>query len=913
MKSILTNELNFINGRKEYICPVCKLNVIELEEFCNVEISDNYYFNIKKIGESILFVQNSGNMAHSNMRKYYELLNAFIEKVGICEPFVEVRSLIHLTGRASNAEINYQKRYLLKNQKRFAGFIISGAPLWFRAIAITAFKRYNVSIHFASASNYKRAIKAALAILDKNSRLPFSNITFKDIEFKPEWHYRNQETGYNYKSGIVENKLFFSAMSGDSIGKDVEGVVASIEPIYRNYLAGKRFVRIVDYSEMKESTMESRKQYGVALKYLEKKYKCRPSVTYICGVKARHKALLKMYSVIFRNKVTFARSANDAFKMMKSGHKSCADHTKEKHIVTNKNIDEINEFFGTMLWDEHGNDSVHSVLSKSNPLFQLNDTLDIIKHDIIQLRKQDKQQSDNLNKIFDAIEVGIIIIDEEYDEVVHVNSKAAQMMLTTAEEMIGTKGTNSIRTESKSEAGEIPIIKPLSNIRSVLYRSDGETVPILKSIQSIEYDQRSCIMESFVDITESEERENKIYEMNQELIHEKNYAEEMAEKAKKANASKSEFLANMSHEIRTPMNGVLGMTTLLLNSELDPKQREYMEMLKISGDSLLHLINDILDFSKIEAGHLTIEHRELSIQQIFNTLNTVMELQMAEKGISWDYRVADDVPITLFGDSTRINQILTNLVGNALKFTDQGSVSLECVLVEDRQDECVLKFVISDTGIGIDNEKIKTLFNKFTQADSSTTRKFGGTGLGLAISKHLSELMGGDIGVESVKGEGSSFWFTVTLQKGSQEIESINANEEVVQEPLQVASTLKILSVEDNDVNSFIFEKIITNLGHEVETAVNGERAIEALTKNSYDLVFMDIQLPIMNGFETTKIIRSDNSVVKNSKIPIIAITADVMKGDEEKCLLSGMNDYLSKPIDPNRVRKTIEKWGKPS
>ncbi|MCV4234790.1 PAS domain S-box protein [Virgibacillus sp. LDC1] len=521
------------------------------------------------------------------------------------------------------------------------------------------------------------------------------------------------------------------------------------------------------------------------------------------------------------------------------------------------------------------------------PLFFISQIVDITKSKVAEQKLQESiERYTSLKKYnHDAI----ISFNLE-GGIINGNQMAEQLTGFKIPELIGTKISNLIGKGNLAR-----ILSPTADFVAVekainvIHHKDGHTVEVLATLAPIVIHNKNVGFYIIAkDMTEQKR-----------LIIEK-------EAAEKTNNAKSEFLAMMSHEIRTPMNGVIGMTDLILETELDEEQRDYVQIIKKSGTTLLNIINDILDFSKIESGRTELMEETFNLRTALSeTLNLILPKAL-EKNIEVTTSVASDVPNQVYGDVTKLRQILMNLLSNAIKFTPNGAVSISVQCVENQGNSALIQFSVTDTGIGVPSEKVAQLFEPFYQVDHYMTRQVEGTGLGLAICKKLVQLMGGDIWYEKNPNQsGSVFTFTVDFS-----FKSNDGNQQengAVHEIHSSGNDLKILIAEDNEVNQLVLKKMIEKLGYNSTTVQNGLEAVEAFERNSYDIVFMDISMPFMDGTEAARLIKESASSEKQPYI--VAVTAHAIKGDREKYLGMGMDEYVSKPVSMNVISAIIDKF----
>lgn len=791
----------FKDSDNDHICPVTGLRITTRLHWSRKKIG-NFTYSFRKIGDSIIYAQSSGDFADSTAKQYYEQMDAFAREMDVKEPFVEIRNIINIRGRPLLSEIRKQKTYMEENQHRIKGFIICNAPFWMRAVMSAEFKFFENTIESALCKNYDQAITTAMTFLGRKSpETGTGNQQYRldTVEFRPQWQFEDLERGFSYKSGVIPKKLFFSTIQASYVEfQDMNNVSPSLEQVFQDgVLSDSEYIRVVDYSGVKKSSIKARKTYAKLIVRLNQEHNCSAAVTYICGANMITRAALKLFAGLAKQQYVFVDTVEQAFEQINRDEKTLKSHEDEILQVSKNDIQEITDMCGRLLWTmDPAQEEPEIGISKDNSLYELYEAIALMRSDLIEMRNREKEQTKELKKAIRASET--------------------------------------------------------------------------------------------------------------------------------ANRAKSEFLANMSHEIRTPINGVVGMAEILMTTDLNESQRRFVQTIDSEADSLLDIINHILDFSKIEAGKMELEYIPFNLGSSFEAFSSTLGIRAQKKGIKLIAFLEPDVPVLLIGDPGRLRQVFMNLVGNALKFTDTGEIIIRGKKIEEHNDRVLLEFKVSDTGIGIPVDKQDKIFDSFFQADGSTTRKYGGTGLGLTISRQLVELMGGTIGIESRENEGTTFCFTAEFKKQEQtalteSVIYLNEKRLLSKDDNKNSQNknIRILLAEDYPTNQQIATFHLTRAGYTVVLAENGTRAVDLFKTKAVDLILMDIQMPEMDGYETTKKIRALEKKVSEDqtgpcRVPIIAMTAHALKGHREKCLEADMDDYIAKPLKKADLISMVEKWTQP-
>ena len=892
---------------EESICPVTALPITTKPEWTDISIDDNYSVSFSLIGNAILSTVPNGIPSETGTDRLIEEREKVLREMNLLDKrYAEIQDHSMLASKASKKVRMTVANFLLKetNKGNLLGFWVFNAPLFIRWMFDVGMKLYKPSVPVAAVKDYKTAIENAVNVLEQNAT-DLGTRQYKRFT-KDDWSLELDNYGIRFE--LIENDIIYSIAHGSM----KEAYVEKLFKLHKKVLdeAGLTekgyYYRILNWEKLEKTTWKARRMYIDGLKNLNKKVPCKLSVLF--GLNKFMSTITGISKQFISTPITIANNFEKAMAIIERGKKREINKRivkKEKKLLkklfTEEEIsnysDELLQFMGAINWDQEG--MAWEDISDSHPFKPVFDAILLIKNDLDDLFQERRLTEESLRKSEEKYRTVLESIEDGYFEVdlagnfIFFNDSLCRILGYSKDELMGMNNRQytdeeNAKTLFQAFNSVYKTGKPYKAFDWKLIRKDGTKRYVEASVSLVKNTEGQPIGFRGVARDISERKRTEILE--QEMI-----------KAEASNQAKSEFLAKMSHEIRTPLNGIIGMAELAMDDDLDENQRNIFQVITKEADSLLSIINEVLDFSKIEAGKFELEEIPFDLRHLIEDVANSFAYRAEQKGLRFISFLGPDVPDQLIGDPSRLRQILVNLAGNALKFTNEGEIYIKGELGEDPEDRVKIRVSVKDTGIGISKDKQATIFESFIQADGSTTRKYGGTGLGTTIAKQLVEMMGGEIGLESEEGKGSTFWFTAVFTKQEEKKPILTGKEFDL-------SKLKVLVVDDNQTNRFILTEYLRSWGCLPVETMGGKEALLILrdsvsSEEPFDLILTDFEMPEMSGFDLAMEIKT----IENLKeVPIIVLTSAGRKGDGKSCREIGINGYLTKPIRQDDLRKAI-------
>jgi len=881
---------------EDNFCPFTDLPITSKPEWTDIDVGEGYSVTFKFIGDRILLSiprGKSGEHGMENlMRERSKVRDAML---GPEEYFFEIKDYSGIGSRVTRAGRDQFAKGMTADKDRIIGFIGYSAPMVVKLAINVGTRLHKSPFPWFVVKDYETAVKKAAEVLkrkgyDKKDLSP-------EVISSDDWSFIVD--GFSARFEIVDGHIFHVNTSGFLQEEHIASLFNMHEKIINSAPLLKESYYFVGGVTDVRGSQKARRLYISNIKQWYRDYPFRMYIFY--GASRFLSAAINLASPLAPFPVKIAKDFHSALKLIakdKTKHitPSALPAVEDRAINTlTSDQDQIQQyvadlihFMGKINWEADGlNDSKE--IDPSHPFNPVFDAISLIKSDLDELFQAQKESENKYRTLIENAGQAIYIIQDGI--IKFPNPKTEELYGYSEEELASRPFSYFIHTEDQNMVSERhnkqlggEKLPDTYNFR--IKNKSGNIKWVEINMTPFSWNNMPATLCFLTDTTERKRAER----MEQEKI-----------KAESASQVKSEFLANMSHEIRTPLNGIMGMAELAMDTDIDDNQMNIFNTINTEANSLLRIISDILDFSKIEAGKFELEEIPFNLRHTIEDVAKSFSYRAEEKGLEFINFLSPDVPSRLIGDPGRLKQILINLAGNALKFTTEGEIYCKGELAEDLGDRVKIRILVKDSGIGIPKDKQAIIFESFSQADGSTTRKYGGTGLGTTISKQLVELMGGEIGIESEEGKGSTFWFTAVFTKQKEKKPALTGKESDL-------NNLKVLIVDDNQTNRFILMEYLKSWGCLPVEAMGGEEALSILketvsSEKPFDLILTDFQMPVINGFDLAREIKRVETL---KGIPIIVLTSAGMKGDGKSCREIGINGYLPKPIRKDNLRKAI-------